>query len=56
MYTQLSEWHRRHGARLGILLYPSDEFGSYVENKACMAGQYRPSGLIGRGWPKLGPA
>lgn len=27
MYTQLSEWHRCHGARLAILLYPSDEFG-----------------------------
>ena len=29
---------------------------SYVKNKACTAGQRRPSGLVGRGWPGLGAA
>ena len=45
MYTQLSEWHRRHGARLGILLYPSDEFGEQELPSAQIPGvvsQYLP--------------
>ena len=27
MYSQLSDWHKLHGAGLSIVLYPSDEFG-----------------------------
>ena len=61
MYSQLAEWHRRHGGtRLTILLYPSDEFRAMLTLRpawpanagrvawfAEAGGSLRPPELIG---------
>ena len=45
MYSQLREWHQKHGSRLSILLYPSDEFGEQelpAEQIPAFVAQYLP--------------
>lgn len=45
MYSQLREWHQKHGSRLSILLYPSDEFGEQelpAEQIPAFVSQYLP--------------
>jgi len=38
VYAELRRWHQKFGARLSILLYPSDEFGAQELPSAEVAG------------------